>query len=202
VADPKPRGRVGSFLFRGLDRLVPGNNYNRSTGQWSATPVQYIGAVGGLVGNAILPGAGGVIRSAVHGATTGEGRLGFLKRQPQTFTGRPVQALGFTSPAAQLGAALNQRGPNVTPLTPEQLPFTLPTASGPLGFNHGNVVAQPNRQAPSPTSMAGLTGISSQMGGARGAHNQGGVTGEAARAMMEAMQRGPMYVDTGPPVRQ
>ena len=192
MADPKPRGRVSNFLFRGLDRLVPGNNYNRATGQWAATPTQYIGAVGSVVGNALLPGSGSIIRSAVHGATTGEGRLGFLQRQPQTFTGRPVQALGFTSPAAQLGAALNQRGPSETPLAPEQLPFTLPNRSGPLPFNPGQ-----NRPAPTPTGMAGLTGIASQMGGARGAHSQGGITGDAARAMMEAMQRAPMYVDTG-----
>ena len=48
MAEP---GRFKNFLGRVGDKFVPGDNYNSQTGQWSATPLQYLGAaVGPAVG--------------------------------------------------------------------------------------------------------------------------------------------------------
>lgn len=156
MAEPRPSG-IRNFFGRIGDRLVPGNNYNPQTGQWTATPGQYAGAVGGVVGNLVMPGSGTLIRSAVNGATTGNGLFGFLHHQQG-----PVPA-GPTSPAViPFSPTFTQSGPvgfdpnTTTPAsTPSgtnqapQLPFTLTaTQSGPVRNNFFG-----------PTPFSGLTGV-------------------------------------------
>lgn len=200
-------GRIQNFFGRGFDRLVPGNNWNPNAApgaRWNATPTQYIGAVGGVVGNAIAPGAGNLIRSGVHGATTGQGIFGWL--QPQgSFTGNPVPAMTFNPNVISAPGGLTPA--TLTPAT--QIPFTnTATTSGPLPFNPNAIdpnMAQsgPGTQQQSflgprlPTGMGGLTGFSASNGGARGAFSRGGFTGDAARALLQALQQGPQSIYTG-----
>lgn len=188
-----------NFLGRIGDRIVPGNNWNPQTGTWTATPVQYLGGVGGVVGNMVAPGLGNIIRSGTHGATTGEGMFGFLQRNGN-FQGNPVNPMTFNPQFGTNGMGVN--GTQLTPLTPaDPINYTPPAMNPTQRFNGGTNGNQgPNSflggRGPNVGGMAGLTGISSQMGGARGAHSRGGVTGDAARAMFEAMTRGPMSITT------
>lgn len=48
-------GRIG-------DKIVLGDNYNRDTGQWKATPGQYIGGIGATLGGMAVPGLGIALR--------------------------------------------------------------------------------------------------------------------------------------------
>lgn len=57
----KPSG-IRNFFGGLADRFFPGQNYNRGTGQFNVTPLQVLGAVGGVVGNAVAPGVGTLIR--------------------------------------------------------------------------------------------------------------------------------------------
>ena len=88
----RPNG-VANFFGRVADRLVPGNNWNPNApaGQrWVATPGQYAGAAAGVVGNMFAPGSGTLIRSAVNGATTGNGIFGFLHHNTQPTPAGPT----------------------------------------------------------------------------------------------------------------
>lgn len=196
---------VQNFLGRIGDRVIPGNNWNPQTGTWTATPTQYLGGIGGVVGNAVAPGLGTLIRNGTHGATTGEGMFGFLQRGGGNFQGNPVSARTFNP---QFG--INGTGPGGTtmvtvdpatgiPYTPPTLnptqrfdPNTMQGSTGPASFLGGR---GPNMGG----GMGSLTGVASQMGGARGARtNGGGITGDAARAMFAAMTQGPQsYNFTG-----
>lgn len=62
----KPSG-IRNFFGGLADRFFPGQNYNRGTGQFNVTPLQVLGTVGGIVGNAIAPGTGTLIRQGVNG---------------------------------------------------------------------------------------------------------------------------------------
>jgi hypothetical protein len=201
MAEPRQRGPIANAWFSGLDRLVPGNNYNRTTGQWQATPLQYAGGAAGLLGNMVLPGLGTATRAGVHGYTTGQGVMGFL--QPRgSFAGRPVNPMSFTPNFTPNGTGVG--GTTTQPLTPAaQIPFNLPNAEALaralITSNGGQGGRGNNQNAGRPTlgGMAGLTGAASQMGGARGAHSQGGVTGDAARALFAALTSGPQTIYTG-----
>lgn len=60
---PTPNGRswLGDKWLRLADKLGPsGNNYNRETGAWSATPVQYATGIGANLLKLVNPLAGQV----------------------------------------------------------------------------------------------------------------------------------------------
>lgn len=196
---------VQNFLGRIGDRVVPGNNWNPQTGTWTATPTQYIGGIGGIVGNAVAPGLGTLIRNGTHGATTGEGMFGFLQRGGN-FQGNPVSARTFNPTFGVNGAGIG--GTTLVNLDPATgLPYTPPSLNPTQRFDPNASTTQGTaapasflgQRGPNAGGMAGLTGISSQMGGARGARvNGGGITGDAARAMFAAMTQGPQsYNFTG-----
>jgi hypothetical protein len=193
---------VQNFLGRFGDRLIPGNNWNPQTGTWTATPTQYIGGIGGIVGNAVAPGLGTLIRNGTHGATTGQGIFGFLQRGGN-FQGNPVNQMTFNP---QFG--INGAGPGGTSLVSLDpatgIPFTLPGLNPTQRFNPGagNADQRGNsflggRGPNFVGGMGSLTGVASQMGGARGAYGSGGITGDAARAMFAGLTRGgPQYFST------
>lgn len=192
---------VQNFLGRIGDRVVPGNNWNPQTGTWTATPTQYIGGIGGIVGNAVAPGLGTLIRNGTHGATTGEGMFGFLQRGGN-FQGNPVSARTFNPTFGVNGAGIGGTTlvnldpatgiPYIPPsLNPTQRfnPNTTQGTTGPASFLGGR---GPNMGG----GMGSLTGVASQMGGARGAYNGGGYTGDAARALHASLTSGPQQIQT------
>lgn len=189
---------VQNFLGRIGDRVIPGNNWDPNTGTWTATPVQYLGGVGGVVGNMLAPGLGNIIRSGTHGATTGEGMFGFLQRGGN-FQGNPVNPMTFNPQFGTNGAGT--AGTQLVPLTPANpINYVPPTLNPTQRFNQGAGGNQGNSflggRGPSIGGMAGLTGIGAQMGGARGAYGGGGYTGDAARALFASMRGGPMNFST------
>lgn len=202
----KPAGRVANFFGRIGDRIVPGNNWNPQTGTWTATPTQYLGGVGGIVGNAVVPGMGTLIRNGVHGATTGQGVFGFLQGGG-TFQGNPVKPATFNhqfTPNTNINnpGQYGVGGTSLVSVDPATgLPFTLPGLNPPQRFDPGPSVNPTNSflggRAPAVGGIAGLTGIASQMGGARGARTSGGgYTGDAARSLFAALTSGPMQFQT------
>ena len=130
--------------------------------------------------------------------------------------------LGAINPVLGIGARLwfnrqNQNngllGTTTNSLTPAApIPYTPPgqfTLNPVQPFDPGQIVpdGQPSPQGGAtyagqnrPTNtmggMAGLTGIAAQMGGARGAYNGGGYTGDAARGLFAGMTSGPQYFQT------
>lgn len=59
-------GWLKGLGYRLADRVIPGNNYNRNTGQWSATPGQYATGIGGILLNLAVPGAGTLLRTGAN----------------------------------------------------------------------------------------------------------------------------------------
>lgn len=59
-------------FFRGVmgrigDAIALGNNYNRQTGAWTATPGQWIGGIGSRALNVVAPGLGTVANTIGNG---------------------------------------------------------------------------------------------------------------------------------------
>lgn len=190
-------GRVANFFGRAVDRIVPGNNWNPNAAAGSRltiTPGQAIGTVGSVVGNALIPGSGPVIRSMTHGATTGEGLFGFLAPNAQ-FVGSPITAMPFVPSFSGGYAPIGPAG--LTPVTPDPVApnqFRVTARrGGPLRFESGQT-------APTPTApLSPMGGGIPNMGGARGMRSWGGagITGDAARAFMEGIHHAPSTIYTG-----
>lgn len=189
-------GRIG-------DRLAWGNNYNSQTGQFSATPGQWAGGILSTVGNVLYPGSGRVA-TTIYNGTQGQGPLGrIFNGNSGNFQGNPVTARTFNP---QFG--INGAGPAGTTLQTVDpatgIPFTLPSMNPTQRFNPnngngaqgGNSFLGGNRSPNMGGGIGGLTGVASQMGGARGAFGGGGITGDAARALFASMVSGPMSFST------
>lgn len=103
-----------NFLGRVGDRFVWGNNYNPSTGQWSATPGQVIGGIGSRALNFVLPGAG-TVANTIGNAYHGSGPLGglFNRTQPGAPSGvvTPGQFMPFNPPSPGVSMPQYQYNP-------------------------------------------------------------------------------------------
>jgi hypothetical protein len=201
MAEPQARG-FRNFLGRVADRVVPGNNWNPTAPQgqrWSATPVQYLGAAGGVVGNMVAPGVGNLIRSGVHGATTGDGMFGWMQRnggnmQLQPMGLDPVQSMPFNAGQYNSGGPMRsfmEGGQNMSPQFDPSNPFGVPQQPQPQAPQTGNNFFGPftprNQMAPMAAPFQSM--LSNQGGGARGMHSGGGYVGESARNMFAGMHR-------------
>jgi len=60
------RSWLGDMGLRIADRFVAGNNYDRSSGQWRATPGQYIAGIGSKALGLVNPALGQVANFAAN----------------------------------------------------------------------------------------------------------------------------------------
>lgn len=173
------RGGFARFALEGLDRMFLGNRaYDSRRDYWSGQGARQGGIQSGL--GAINPLLGLGARLYFNYQNRGVGPLGTSLTNLT-----PASPMPYTAPGA---FPMNP----VQPFSPGQI---VPDA--PQGQPQGGY-APPQQNRPAiQGGMAGLSGIASQMGGARGMHSQGGITGDAARDMMRNMQQGPMYMYTG-----
>lgn len=188
MADTPQRGRFARVLMEGVDRAFLGNRgFNYNTGLWDRR---------GAIQGGIQSGLGRINPILGVGA-----RLWFNhqnnQRNPSQATLTPAQNIGFTpnwglsGPQGFQGQV--QPGPQADPASL----FGSPQSQPPPNLSNPYTNWQGNRQQNPVMGMGGLTGQAASMGGARGAHSQGGFTGEAARALLQSMQRGPQYIYTG-----
>lgn len=185
---PRPQGGRGTrFINELLDRLGTGNRgYNYRYGTWDPNGAR-VGAIQSGIG-ALIPG-GGALAGAAYDAynnfrldnTRGRAPTGDLGK-PQGFGVAPAMPIGFT--------------PTWAPNAP--VGYGAPDPNAPSRF--GTISSAPEQLSNPYTNWRSPVGgaiASSQMGGARGQYSQGGYTGEAARALLQAMQQGPQSFDVG-----
>lgn len=188
-------GRSG--LRRGLselvDRMFLGNRaHDFQSGYWNRQGA-IEGGIQGVAGQ-INPLLGfGVnayyrLRDRRNNAPMQLGQTQLDPTQRVPFNYQSPQLGGFGAPQVQ--SQFDPNNPFAMPQQPQQ-PQGQPTSP-----NWGRFT--PNLQ-PAPTGFQSM--LSNQMGGARGMHNQGGHTGDAARAMFDGMRRASAFapIDTGPP---
>lgn len=112
MADPNRPSFLRGLAGRIGDRLVWGNNYNRQTGQFTATPSQIIGGLGSRALNFILPGAGtaaNVAGNAYYGAGPLGGVVDRFRHNPQELTRQPMD---FQAGVQIPGMPLQMGAPN------------------------------------------------------------------------------------------
>lgn len=176
------RGGISRFFLEGLDRAFLGNRaYDSRRDYWSGQGAIQGGIQSGL--GAINPALGVAARLYFNHQNRGMGVLG-------TSTNRldPAAPINYTAPGP---FTLNP----VQQFDPGQSVPDAPAGQQPAGGSRGGPVQQ-NRPSGGMGGMAGLTGIAAQMGGARGAYNGGGYTGDAARSLFAGMTSGPQYFAT------
>jgi hypothetical protein len=171
------RGGFARFFLEGVDRAFLGNRaYDSHRDYWSGQGARQGGIQSGL--GAINPLLGLGARLYFNHQNRGLGPLGTRLAELT-----PATQIPYTQPG-QFQLNPTQR------LNPSQIVPDDPQAT--TGYTGGPV--QQNRQGPTMGGMAGLSGLASQMGGARGMHSQGGYTGDAARGLFASMTRGgPQY---------
>lgn len=180
-----PRGRVGNAVGWLVDKILPGNQYNRNTGSYSN-----IGSgIAGLVGDAIVPGAGTILQGKWENRNAGQ-------PSPMTFTnfGKPenfgmnVGNVGQPAMSGGIGA-LHGSGFGPSPFTPAGYNFANPgpSSQSPGGFSNGIFNGGSGNFGPSPSFGGPVTGG----GGNRGALNFGGYDSQAHMdASINATQEG------------
>ena len=192
-----PRSRIGNLFREGVDRVFLHNrgfDANAAGSGWNRQGVWQ--GIGQTAAGAALPG-GGLLA----------GRLidMYNRNHAQNPSNTPLTPQSnFSFNRGTLGSLTGPLPFNPgQPQAPQNNgnPFGTPQGFDPNQYALSNPYGgMQNHQQPAPMGgMAGLTGQAASMGGARGAHSQGGITDPAAiQAFMESMRRQQQYMDTGP----